>query len=65
MKADWTRRDDAITDYLASFGRYGIPFNVVYGPTAPGGVPLPELLTSSAVVSAFRQADRNHAVAAN
>ncbi len=36
MEADWTRPDDGIAAYLASFGRYGIPFNAVYGPGAPG-----------------------------
>jgi thiol:disulfide interchange protein len=36
MKADWTNRDDAIAAYLASFGRYGIPFYVLY---RPGGAP--------------------------
>lgn len=32
MKADWTNRDDSIAAYLASFGRYGIPFYVLYRP---------------------------------
>ena len=35
MKADWTKPDPAITAYLKRYGRFGIPFNVVYGPTAP------------------------------
>ena len=39
MKADWTNPDPAIADYLASFGRYGIPFNVVYSATFPKGQP--------------------------
>jgi suppressor for copper-sensitivity B len=56
MRADWTRRDTRIGDFLKTYGRYGIPFNVVYGPAAPGGVPLPELLTESAVLDALRQA---------
>ncbi|MGE4217967.1 MAG: protein-disulfide reductase DsbD family protein [Alphaproteobacteria bacterium] len=53
MRADWTRPDPAISDYLAGFGRYGIPFNVVYGPAAPDGIPLPELLTTGAVADAL------------
>jgi suppressor for copper-sensitivity B len=53
MRADWTRPDPAIAQYLAKFGRYGIPFNAVYGPNAPRGIPLPELLTSDAVLAAF------------
>jgi len=56
MKADWTSPDPAISDYLARFGRYGIPFNVVYGPASPGGVSLPELLTREAVADAARRA---------
>jgi suppressor for copper-sensitivity B len=56
MQADWTRPDDAIARYLESFGRYGIPFNAVYGPDAPGGVVLPELLTVDAVMDALERA---------
>ncbi|MBP5858342.1 thioredoxin family protein [Marivibrio halodurans] len=52
MRADWTRPDPAIADYLASFGRYGIPFNAVYGPDAPSGVTLPELLSETDVLEA-------------
>lgn len=56
MKADWTRPDDGIAAYLKSFGRYGIPFNVVYGPGAPQGLPLPELLTAEKVRDALAKA---------
>ena len=56
MRADWTRPDAAIAGYLRRFGRYGIPFNAVYGPGAPTGVALPEILTSAAVEAALRQA---------
>jgi suppressor for copper-sensitivity B len=56
MVADWTRPDPAISGYLAKFGRYGIPLNVVYGPKARDGIVLPELLTSDAVIAALRQA---------
>ena len=56
MRADWTRPDPAIARYLTKFGRYGIPFNVVYGPNAPQGISLPELLTSDVVLAALDQA---------
>jgi len=56
MKADWTRPSDVISRYLASFGRYGIPFNAVYGPGAPRGLALPELLTEAAVTAALDRA---------
>ncbi|HCH56660.1 MAG TPA: hypothetical protein DEV64_06185, partial [Rhodospirillaceae bacterium] len=63
MKADWTKPDPVVTAYLKSYGRFGIPFNVVYGPTAPRGVPLPEILTESAVLAAFEQAGGKKALA--
>lgn len=56
MRADWTRPNEVIAQYLAKFGRYGIPFNVVYGPNMPSGVTLPELLTNTAVLDAIKQA---------
>ncbi|HEY4135619.1 MAG TPA: protein-disulfide reductase DsbD domain-containing protein [Alphaproteobacteria bacterium] len=56
MRADWTRPDDAIAGYLAGFGRYGIPFNVVYGPGAPAGLVLSELLTAKEVLAALDKA---------
>ncbi|MBF0130046.1 MAG: thioredoxin family protein, partial [Alphaproteobacteria bacterium] len=56
MRADWTRPDDGIAAYLASFGRYGVPFNAVYGPGAPRGLALPELLTVDAVLAAMERA---------
>lgn len=56
MVADWTLPDPEITDYLASFERYGIPFNVVYGPGAPGGIVLPELLRANDVLEAMERA---------
>jgi suppressor for copper-sensitivity B len=60
MRADWTRPDAAITAYLQSFGRYGVPFNVVYGPGASTGIALPELLTQATVMDALRKAGASH-----
>jgi suppressor for copper-sensitivity B len=56
IRADWTRPDPRISAYLAEFGRYGIPFNAVYGPGAAGGLALPELLSEDAVIGAFARA---------
>ncbi|MDB2407660.1 protein-disulfide reductase DsbD family protein [Jannaschia sp.] len=53
LKADWTRPDDTIASYLRDNGRFGIPFNAVYGPGAPQGIPLPEILTAGAVTDAL------------
>jgi suppressor for copper-sensitivity B len=56
MKADWTRPNPEIAAYLATYGRYGIPFNIVYGPAAPGGIVLPELLSTGDVDGALDKA---------
>jgi len=56
MQADWTRPDDGIARFLAANNRYGIPFNAVYGPGAPEGIVLPELLTERAVLDALAKA---------
>ncbi|UEM21385.1 thioredoxin family protein [Skermanella mucosa] len=56
MRADWTRPDPRISDYLARNDRYGIPFNAVYGPGAPSGIILPELLSTETVLDALGRA---------
>lgn len=58
MRADWSRPSSAITAYLQSFARYGVPMDVIYGPGAPHGVLLPELLTAAAVTDAMDRAAR-------
>jgi suppressor for copper-sensitivity B len=56
MRADWSRPNPLIADYLHRFGRYGIPFDVVYGPGRPQGETLPELLTTRVLLHAIDQA---------
>lgn len=53
MRADWTKQDPKITQFLQSHGRYGIPFNIVFGPQHPNGIALPEILTIGSVQNAF------------
>ena len=48
FKADWTRKDPAITDELRKLGRQGIPLNVFYRKGAEPVI-LSELLTASQV----------------
>ena len=57
LKADWTRRDDEITQALAGYGRQGVPVYILYGREA-GSAPrfLPELLTPAIVLSALDEA---------
>ena len=56
MQANWTHPDEVISRYLSSFGRYGIPFDAVYGPGAPRGILLPELLSADVVLDALNRA---------
>lgn len=56
MRADWTRPDATIAKFLSDHGRYGIPFNIVYGPGAPDGIALPELLSEGAVLESLSKA---------
>jgi suppressor for copper-sensitivity B len=56
MRGDWTLPSAAISRYLEGFGRYGIPFDAVYGPGLPDGLALPELLTTGAVMEALERA---------
>lgn len=56
LRGDWTNPDEVISKYLADHKRAGIPFNIVYGPHAPQGIILPELLTPKRVIDALKQA---------
>ncbi|MEI6898054.1 MAG: protein-disulfide reductase DsbD domain-containing protein [Psychromonas sp.] len=53
MKGDWTVRADNITQYLQSYDRYGVPFNIVYGPEATQGIELSTILNSDALIDAI------------
>jgi len=56
MRGDWTRPDPSLARYLHRFGRYGIPFDAVYGPGRPEGAALPELLSTDVVLRGLAQA---------
>lgn len=56
MQGDWTRPDEAIARFLENNNRYGIPFNAVFGPAAPDGIILSEILTTATVMDAIDQA---------
>ncbi len=53
LRADWTRRDDAITQALASYGRSGVPVYVLYAPGAGEPHLLPEVLSAGMVLGAL------------
>lgn len=51
--ADWTLKDDRITQALASYGKNSIPLYVLYAPGSDQPVFLPELLTPAIVIKAL------------
>ena len=53
LRADWTRRDAAITAELTRLGRSGVPVYAVYAPGAAGPKLLSEILTVDEVRGAF------------
>jgi thiol:disulfide interchange protein DsbD len=55
LKGDWTNRDPGIANILSAYGRAGVPLYLVF-PAAPGShaVVLPQILTTSAVLSALQ-----------
>ena len=55
LKGDWTQRDADITEYLAGFGRNGVPIYVLYPPGA-APVVLPQILTPAIVTRALAEA---------
>ena len=59
IQADWTLPDDDIARFLASHQRFGIPFNIVYGPSARQGIILPEILTLADIEKALAQANQS------
>jgi len=56
MKGDWTKPLAKVTQYLHRYGRYGVPFNIVYGPNAPKGIELSTILSKKAVIDALNKA---------
>jgi thiol:disulfide interchange protein len=52
MIADWTRKNEEITEFLSGFGYSGVPLYVYYPPGGKGVV-LPQLLTETIVKTAI------------
>ena len=54
MRGDLTKPNNEINQYINNFGRFGIPVNVVYSPSTPQGILLPEVLTVKELLSTFK-----------
>ena len=60
FRGDWTRPNENYSLFMAQYGRYALPFNIVFGPNAPEGVILPELLSGDIVMDALTKAADQH-----
>jgi suppressor for copper-sensitivity B len=56
MRGDLTKSDEVILAFMRTHNRYGIPFNIVYGPHAQDGVLASELLDKDSLLKAIEQA---------
>ncbi len=56
MKADYTSPDDKIEQFLNKHQKYGIPFNIIYGPKIKGGISQPEILDKAFLIDSFKKA---------
>ena len=54
LKADWTRRDEDITQWLKKFGKAGVPFYLVISKDGTP-IPLPEVITTDMVIDALEK----------
>ena len=53
MRGNLTKPNKEINEYINSFGRFGIPVNVIYSSSAPQGILLSEVLTVRNLLSTF------------
>ncbi|MEI6187012.1 MAG: thioredoxin family protein [Alphaproteobacteria bacterium] len=56
MRADYTSMNKEVSDYLESYNRRGIPFDVIYSKKYPRGIILPTILKTSDVIGGFDKA---------
>jgi suppressor for copper-sensitivity B len=53
VRGDWTKPSKQIEEYLNSYNRFGIPFNIMYNKNYPKGIVFSELLTTSEIINAI------------
>jgi suppressor for copper-sensitivity B len=59
MRADITKPNEEVLQFIHKKGRYAIPFNAVYGPKAPEGLLTSELLSKEELFKLIDQASKN------
>jgi thiol:disulfide interchange protein DsbD len=59
LKGDWTVRDPVITEWLARYGKAGVPFYLVIpADRSKAPIPLPEIITPEMVAGSLRTASQ-------
>ncbi|MFT6076910.1 MAG: suppressor for copper-sensitivity B [Myxococcota bacterium] len=58
MRGDLTKPDEDIFNFMRKYNRYGIPFNLVFGPNAPKGILISELTSKDELLGAIKQASQ-------
>ena len=55
LRADWTRPNQKINNFLEKYDRFGIPFNAFFSKNFPKGIVLSELLSEKEIVNAINK----------
>jgi suppressor for copper-sensitivity B len=59
MRGDLTKPDKNLFEFLKKHNRYGIPFNIVFGPKAPEGILMSEFLSKKNLLNAINKANND------
>ena len=54
VRGDWTNRNSEILEFISSYKKFGIPFNIIYGPSNKRGIILPELLSKDNIKKSIK-----------
>ena len=55
LRADWTRPNQKINNFLEKYDRFGIPFNAFFSKNYPEGILLSELLSTKEIVNTLNK----------
>lgn len=58
LEGNLTHENLFLVDFMKKYNRVGIPFNVVFGPSAKDGILLNEILTAKELIAALEQASK-------
>ena len=60
VRGDWTKPSKQIEEYLNSYNRFGIPFNIMYNRNYPKGIILSELLSTSEIINMIEKLNKDN-----